>query len=461
MLATALLVAVAVCRARRSGKDAWFWETAAGSTLEGSYGTLKLNADGSYTYTINDSFIEDEGISAGNEVNDYFWYTISDGNDTDQAVITIKIIHQGNSGGGNEGDNISPPDKGDESGDESSSDKKGKGKQNKDSKNERKQRRSEKIDTPELELPPSNARDGAEFNQGLKLVDLVAESNSVDVSGNEDIDSLKAKFTKDGMKVKFKVFNDEGKEIQKYYGVMKDGSALPNWIKVDPKTGKTVTNIPKGVKSVEFKIVAIDLDNNEKQVTVVIDPKKIAQDKDILKQSRKANKTKVDVKTDGTVQLQSADETGVIDQTTTNVLNNNKFKEFSNLEPTEKLNLENKIIENKFILDIPTDFRENFKSFKIFQRDGEEVPEWIKIDPTTGQIIAEPPKDIENIKLKIVAESEDGEISVKEIELDFKKENENSGKLIDPETTFEPLNAQLAKEKFNFDDYGDKLIRSL
>ena len=52
----------------------------------------------------------------------------------------------------------------------------------------KKQRRSEKIDTPELELPPSNARDGAEFNQGLKLVDLVAESNSVDASGGEDID---------------------------------------------------------------------------------------------------------------------------------------------------------------------------------------------------------------------------------------------------------------------------------
>ena len=65
----------------------------------------------------------------------------------------------------------------------------------------------------------------------------------------------------------------------------------------------------------------------------------------------------------------------------------------------------------------------------------------------TGQIIAEPPKDIENIKLKIIAENENGEISVKEIELEFKKENENTGKLIDPETNFEPLNAQLAKKK--------------
>ena len=38
---------------------------------------------------------------------------------------------------------------------------------------------------------------------------------------------------------------------------MKDGSPLPNWIKVDPKTGKTTTNIPKGMKLVEFKIVQL------------------------------------------------------------------------------------------------------------------------------------------------------------------------------------------------------------
>ena len=44
---------------------------------------------------------------------------------------------------------------------------------------EKRQRRLKKIDTPELELPPSGQRDGAEFNQGLRLVDLVAESESI------------------------------------------------------------------------------------------------------------------------------------------------------------------------------------------------------------------------------------------------------------------------------------------
>ncbi len=36
--------------------------SAAGSTLTGSYGTLKLNADGSYTYTINNSLTNDEEL---------------------------------------------------------------------------------------------------------------------------------------------------------------------------------------------------------------------------------------------------------------------------------------------------------------------------------------------------------------------------------------------------------------
>ena len=31
---------------------------------------------------------------------------------------------------------------------------------------------------------------------------------------------------------------------------MKDGSPLPDWIKVDPKTGATRTNIPDGVENV-------------------------------------------------------------------------------------------------------------------------------------------------------------------------------------------------------------------
>ena len=433
----------------------------AGSEITGTYGTLTLNADGSYTYVLSSTLTDDESKNAGSDpVYDNFWYTISDGNSTDTAVLQIKIIFPAVvTGGGSEIDNSNSES---ESEDGSDSENDGKGKQKAETKKEKKQRRSEKIDTPELELPESNTRDGAEFNQGLRLVDLVAESESISTGDDSSvIENLKAKYTKDGIKVKFKVFNDEGKEMNKYYGEMKDGSVLPNWIKVDPKTGKTTTNIPKGTQMLEFKIVAVDADNNQKKVTVVIDPKKIMQDKDVFKKIKKANKTKVNVDTSGTVKLQSTNEVGSIDKTTTNVLNNNKFTEFLNIEPSEILNVETQIVENKYYLDLPIVKAQNSEEFEIVQEDGQQLPEWIKIDPFTGQIIAEPPSDVDNIKLKIISEKDGGEIVVKEVELEFNKENNNTEKLDDPETTFEPLNTQLAKAQVNFDDYGDKLIRSL
>ena len=433
----------------------------AGSEITGTYGTLTLNADGSYTYVLSSTLTDDEAKNAGSDpVYDNFWYTISDGNSTDTAVLQIKIIFPAVvTGGGSEIDNSNSEN---DSEDGSDSENDGKGKQKAETKKEKKQRRSEKIDTPELELPESNTRDGAEFNQGLRLVDLVAESESISTGDDSSvIENLKAKYTKDGIKVKFKVFNDEGKEMNKYYGEMKDGSVLPNWIKVDPKTGKTTTNIPKGTQMLEFKIVAVDVDNNQKKVTVVIDPKKIMQDKDVFKKIKKANKTKVNVDTSGTVQLQSTNEVGSIDKTTTNVLNNNKFTEFLNIEPSEILNVETQIVENKYYLDLPIVKAQNSEEFEIVQEDGQQLPEWIKIDPFTGQIIAEPPSDVDNIKLKIISEKDGGEIVVKEVELEFNKENNNTEKLDDPETTFEPLNTQLAKAQVNFDDYGDKLIRSL
>ena len=61
-----------------------------GSALTGTYGELTLNANGSYTYVANQSAADD--LDAGDVVYDYFNYTISDGTETDIAVITITVI---------------------------------------------------------------------------------------------------------------------------------------------------------------------------------------------------------------------------------------------------------------------------------------------------------------------------------------------------------------------------------
>ena len=57
-----------------------------GNELTGTYGTLKLNSDGTYTYTPNDI------LGAGDTGRDYFTYTVSDGNGgTDTAELLIVV----------------------------------------------------------------------------------------------------------------------------------------------------------------------------------------------------------------------------------------------------------------------------------------------------------------------------------------------------------------------------------
>ncbi len=63
-----------------------------GGALTGTYGALTLNADGSYTYVLNNASPAVQNLSAGEVVNDVFTYTVSDGRGgTDTATLTIQV----------------------------------------------------------------------------------------------------------------------------------------------------------------------------------------------------------------------------------------------------------------------------------------------------------------------------------------------------------------------------------
>ncbi|MDA9601889.1 VCBS domain-containing protein, partial [Alphaproteobacteria bacterium] len=64
-----------------------------GSSLTGTYGALTINANGSYSYAANSSI---SGLGSGDEVIDYFTYTVSDGSATDTAQLKITVIGVGN-----------------------------------------------------------------------------------------------------------------------------------------------------------------------------------------------------------------------------------------------------------------------------------------------------------------------------------------------------------------------------
>jgi len=156
-----------------------------GQALTGTYGQLTLNANGSYSYIANQDAAD--ALDAGDTATDVFNYTVSDGNGgTDDATITITIL----------GATDEPTSTNTTVYKEVKEEGKKKSKQDirRERREKRQERKAEKIAAKKFELPESSDK---KFNQGLKLVDLVAESNS-----------------EDGLSLKFKVFNDEGKEVK-------------------------------------------------------------------------------------------------------------------------------------------------------------------------------------------------------------------------------------------------------
>jgi VCBS repeat-containing protein len=443
-----------------------------GSSVSGTYGNLTITSAGAYTYSVSDNS-NTIALDAGETATDIFSYKVRDDETNagskalDIGIITFTVT-------GIDGDS-EPGKPDDDEKKETKKDKKESKQQRKEEKKAKKKaKRDRKLLAKKFDLPKSSLGRKSEFNQGLKLVDLVAESKSIEIREKDIyVDKVKAKYSEEGLKVKFKVFNDEGKEVQKYYGTMKDGSPLPKWIQVDPKTGKTKTDIPKGVKMVEFKIVAIDEDNNRKQVTVIIDAKKIAKDKEVLKQTRKLTKEKtIEVKNDGVVKLNSIDKDGSIDKTTTNAINDSQSFEdiIQTIEPDEFLKLESNLENNDYVADLPAsihfliknDLKTNFENLTIVLKDGKELPSWIKFDKESGKIISNPPKDVNSVDLKIIIKDPAGETIVKDLKINYSKENKStSEKILDTDNGFITLSAQLSKEHANWDNYGSQLIDSL
>src|SRR3546814_11545783 len=70
----------------------------AGGTVWGplfrTYGTLTLNADGSYSYALDNANSTVQGLSAGQTLAEIFTYTITDG-DGDPATTTLTITLNG------------------------------------------------------------------------------------------------------------------------------------------------------------------------------------------------------------------------------------------------------------------------------------------------------------------------------------------------------------------------------
>ena len=437
-----------------------------GTAFNSNYGQMTINADGTYTF-VAFSNIKDL-LDPGQSVTEKFYYTISDGNSTSTAMIELTVQR----------DNVVQE------------------LTRKEQKQIRKQIAKDRLnESSTIRLPNNinstktieqtadafdsiNSTKKLSFSEGIKLVDLVAETGSLTTTDGS-LDKVRAK-EKDGqLNLKFKVSTDLGNQVVRYEGVMPDGSKLPDWIKVDPRTGKTTTNIPEGVEQVDFTIIVIDQQNNKKEIAVSIDPKEIREDKSIFKQAKKQNAS-LSVDQSGNVNIVKTNENGDVNQTETKNLNANEKQNTNNIT-TRDLNLDNtndikniidtiksdqvyqlQTINNGATLEIkvPETLLGNFEKTKLVLKDGSAIPDWVEFDPITGEINVNPPEDVDKLEFKLIIER-DGEIIVKDLTVDVNSDD-NAQILDDKEDTkFIAFKDQLNKEHDNWEEYGSNIINRL
>src|SRR5699024_10570800 len=62
------------------------------TTLIGVYGTLNIDADGNYTYMLNNDDEDTERLAPGQSAEEVFTYTVSDGHTEQSTTLTI-VVH--------------------------------------------------------------------------------------------------------------------------------------------------------------------------------------------------------------------------------------------------------------------------------------------------------------------------------------------------------------------------------
>ena len=97
--------------------------------------------------------------------------------------------------------------------------------------------------------------------------------------------------------------------------------------------------------------------------------------------------------------------------------------------------------------------------------DGTQLPDWVAVNPTTGEVTMTPPQGEETITLKINAVDADGNTRILEIEVDLSSVSETPPVATDSltvnEAVFKSLDEQLTAASEQFDDYGNGLMKLL
>jgi|GEM_PF-2299728 autotransporter-associated beta strand protein/VCBS repeat-containing protein len=95
--------------------------------------------------------------------------------------------------------------------------------------------------------------------------------------------------------------------------------------------------------------------------------------------------------------------------------------------------------------------------------DGTQLPDWVEINPTTGEVTMTPPPGQGTITLKVNAVDADGNVRILEIEVDLESLSQTApaDTVTDITSVYMSLDDQLSVAAEQYDDYGSSLMKLL
>jgi hypothetical protein len=289
-------------------------------------------------------------------------------------------------------------------------------------------------------------------------------------------DQLKTGF-QDGTILGFAIGDDYRLSVQQYTATLEDGSSLPSWVRVDPSTGQTIVQFPDGIDAINVKVIAIDKDNTTREINVTLDKSTLKKDSTLKRDLKPfvdrstSLKSEVVIDDKGQMLLNATNEGERDVNRSANLNATNSLNLDNNLDPSATLKLASVAREGSLVtVKINDDNSNNVNqySLKVSKTDSSpraaQNPDWLQIDPQTGEIQAQPPENVEGISFQILAEDEDGAVRTLEIDVDFTSDElslnmdppEVEGKIVE----FASLQDQINLEFEGYENYGDKFTKA-
>jgi hypothetical protein len=202
---------------------------------------------------------------------------------------------------------------------------------------------------------------------------------------------------------------------------MSDGSRLPNWITVDAATGFTKAEPPQGTGPIEMRVVAEDESGNERSIDIILDTRVLKENVEkVEKTPREARQEARRIAREARQEArQIARETRQNDRTPapnaeeltlsrTNVeaLINGKVM-FTNEQGALReggMRLLSMATEDTLLkIQIDDVQRADETRYEVRMTDGSITPDWVKINPLTGELTIDAPKDVDTLELQLIA----------------------------------------------------------